>query len=65
VLARGEEVRHTHKVPTVAILISGEIAAGQGTQRSAGDCIFVPAGEPHEFAATNPGQARIIEVEIR
>jgi hypothetical protein len=74
------QTSHTHAVPTVAILISGS-AMSDGPDKQAkanpgapiglkqltqpGQWILVPSGDTHHMVRLGPGEARIIEIEVR
>jgi hypothetical protein len=52
---------HTHPVPTVVVLISGQgVTHGEAMHR-AGAAVFIPAGEEHQVT----GVGRVVEVEVR
>jgi mannose-6-phosphate isomerase-like protein (cupin superfamily) len=53
---------HSHKVPTVVIVVSGSVTAGKHLDRP-GDSAFVPAGKEHEIVAQ--GDAHVVEIEVR
>lgn len=74
------QTSHTHAVPTVAILISGAVMSdGPDTQAKAnpgapiglkqltqpGQWILVPSGDTHHLVRLGPGEARIVEIEVR
>jgi len=54
---------HSHEVPTVVILVSGEAMAGDKRLDQPGRWAVVPAGSQHQV--TSPGNARVIEIEVR
>jgi quercetin dioxygenase-like cupin family protein len=54
---------HSHEVPTVVIVVSGEVTAGDQRLDQPGRWAYIPAGEKHQVAAR--GNARVIEVEVR
>lgn len=54
---------HSHEVPTVVVLVSGEAMAGGKRLDQPGRWALVPAGEPHQV--TSQGSARVIEIEVR
>jgi hypothetical protein len=54
---------HTHEVPVVVILISGEAMAGDKRLDQPGSWIYIPAGEKHRVAAE--AAARLVEIEVR
>jgi hypothetical protein len=62
---------HAHDVPTVVILVSGEIT-NQGVNgeepyavRGAGRWVLVPAAQAHTMQVAGSGDAHIVEVEVR
>lgn len=65
------ETTHTHAVPTVAVLVSGEFAyqGGGGSEpfavRQAGRWIYALPGGEHTMRVADGAQARIIEFEAR
>jgi hypothetical protein len=54
---------HSHDVPTVVILVSGQAMAGDKRLDRPGDWAYVPADEKHRVVA--PEAARVIEIEVR
>ena len=52
---------HTHAVPTVVVLISGEAATAGDPMSRAGAAVYIPAGQEHRVT----GSGRVVEVEIR
>jgi quercetin dioxygenase-like cupin family protein len=56
-------VAHSHEVPTVVILVSGEAMAGERRLDQPGRWALVPAGEQHQISSQ--GNARVIEIEVR
>jgi hypothetical protein len=52
---------HTHRVPTVVVLIAGEAATAGDRMRRAGAAVYIAAGEEHHVT----GSGRVVEVEIR
>jgi len=53
---------HSHKVPTVVILVSGEVTAG-ALLNQPGQSTFIPAGQDHQIVAQ--GDAHVVEIEVR
>jgi hypothetical protein len=74
------QTSHTHSVPTIAVLIAGS-AMSDGPDKLAkanpgapiglkqltqpGQWIMVPAGDTHHLVRLGPGEARIVEIEVR
>jgi hypothetical protein len=74
------QTSHTHAVPTIAVLITGT-AMSDGPDKHAkanpgapiglkqltqtGQWILVPAGDTHHMVRLGPGEARIVEIEVR
>jgi mannose-6-phosphate isomerase-like protein (cupin superfamily) len=54
---------HSHQVPTVVIVVSGEASAGDQRLERPGQSIFIPTGKEHQIAAK--GDARVVEIEVR
>jgi quercetin dioxygenase-like cupin family protein len=74
------QTSHTHAVPTLAVLIAGTVMSdGPDTHAKAnpgapiglkqltqpGQWILVPAGDTHHMVRLGPGEARIVEIEVR
>jgi hypothetical protein len=74
------QTSHTHAVPTIAVLITGTVMSdGPDTQAKAnpgapiglkqltqpGQWIMVPPGDTHHVVRLGPGNARIVEIEVR
>ena len=57
------ETRHVHSRPTVVVLISGEVMAGDKPLRQPGRWTLIAAGQPHMLSTRSEG--RVIEVEVR
>ena len=57
------ETSHVHNRPTVVVLISGEVTAGDKALRQAGQWAFIAAGQPHRLSTA--GEAQVVEVELR
>jgi hypothetical protein len=62
-LSGSSEVLHSHEVPTVVILVSGEAMAADKRLDQPGRWVYIPAGDKHQIAAQ--GKAHLIEVEVR
>ena len=69
--ADNPETEHAHDLPTVAILVEGEIT-NQGTNgeepypvRGSGKWVLIPAAQTHSMVAAGNGNAHIVEVEVR
>lgn len=69
--AANPRTSHAHDLPTVAILVSGEIT-NQGTNgeepypvRGSGKWVLIPAAQTHEMVVAGAGDAHIVEVEVR
>ena len=62
---------HAHEVPTVAVLVSGEITnqGGNGEEpypvRGSGKWLFIPAAQMHAMNVAGAADAHIVEVEVR
>lgn len=54
---------HSHQVPTVVIVVSGEVSAGEQRLDRPGQSVFIPSGKEHRIAAK--GDARAVEIEVR
>lgn len=54
---------HSHEVPTVIVLVSGEATAGEKQLHQPGQWALVPAGQSHQVMAT--AGARVVEIEVR
>jgi quercetin dioxygenase-like cupin family protein len=74
------QTSHTHAVPTIAVLVSGTVMSdGPDTQAKAnpgapiglkqltqpGQWILVPPGDTHHVVRLGPGNARVVEIEVR
>ena len=74
------QTSHTHAVPTIAVLITGTVMSdGPDTQAKAnpgapiglkqltqpGQWIMVPPGDTHHVVRLGPGNARVVEIEVR
>ena len=53
---------HSHAVPAVVILVSGEATAGNKRLDQPGAWAYFPSGEKHQIAARD---AHLIEIEVR
>lgn len=62
-LSASAVLEHSHKVPTVVVLVSGEVTAGDKRLDLAGSWTLVPAGDKHQIAARS--NAHIVEIEVR
>ena len=62
-LSSSSSVEHSHEVPTVVILVSGEAMAGDKRLDQPGSWAYIPAGDKHQVAAR--GNARVVEIEVR
>jgi hypothetical protein len=74
------QTSHTHAVPTIAVLITGMVMS-DGPDKQAkdnpgapiglkqltqpGQWIMVPSGDTHHMVRLGPGEARIVEIEVR
>jgi mannose-6-phosphate isomerase-like protein (cupin superfamily) len=56
-------VAHSHGVPTVVIIVSGEAMAGDKRLDQPGSWVYIPAGDMHQITAQ--GKARLVEIEVR
>jgi len=54
---------HSHDVPTVVVLVSGEATVGAKHLDHPGQWVLIPAGENHTVAAQ--ADTHIIEIEVR
>ena len=54
---------HSHDVPAVVTLVSGEAMAGDKLLDQPGRWVYIPAGEKHQVTAR--GNAKVIEIEVR
>ena len=52
---------HTHPVPTVVVLISGQAATAGDALTRAGAAVYIPASQQHRVT----GSGRVVEVEVR
>ena len=69
--AANPATEHAHDLPTVAILVSGDIT-NQGTNgeepypvRGSAKWILIPAAQSHTMAVAGTGAAHVVEVEVR
>jgi mannose-6-phosphate isomerase-like protein (cupin superfamily) len=62
-LSGSSGVAHSHEVPTVVIVVSGEAMAGDKRLDQPGSWAYIPAGDKHQVAAQ--GKVRLIEIEVR
>jgi quercetin dioxygenase-like cupin family protein len=54
---------HSHQVPTVVIVVSGQVSSGEQRLDRPGESVFIPAGQEHQIASK--GDARVVEIEVR
>jgi hypothetical protein len=54
---------HAHQVPTIVIVVSGEVMAGDKRLDQPGQSALIPAGKDHQIVGH--GEARVIEIEVR
>lgn len=54
---------HSHPVPAVVVLVSGEANTGKKHLDKPGGWVYIPAGEQHQIEA--PGNAKLVEIEAR
>jgi hypothetical protein len=74
------QTSHTHAVSTIAVLIAGTVMSdgpdklakdnpgapiGLKQLTQPGQWIMVPAGDTHHMVRLGPGEARIVEIEVR
>ena len=74
------QTSHTHAVPTIAVLISGNVMSDGPDEKAKqlapapvglkqltqpGQWILVPAGDTHHIVRLNTGEARLVEIEVR
>ena len=52
---------HTHRVPTMVVLISGQASTGGEKLDRGGASVYIPAGQAHLVA----GAGKVVEVEVR
>jgi hypothetical protein len=62
-LSGASGVAHSHEVPAVVILVSGEAMAGDKRLDESSRWAYIPAGQEHQVSAK--GNARVIEIEVR
>lgn len=62
-LSDGAIPAHSHPVPTVVIVVSGDVSAGEQRLDRPGQSVFVSAGKEHQIAAK--GNGRVVEIEVR
>ena len=62
------ETEHNHDVPTVAVIISGNItnqgSNGEEPYAVKANWLFVPAAQSHTMVTTSP-ETHIVEIEVR
>jgi hypothetical protein len=54
---------HSHQVPTVVVLVSGEAMVGDKRLDQPGAWAYVPSSEKHQIVAH--GDAHVVEIEVR
>ena len=64
-LPGGGEVSHAHQAPTIAVVVSGDVAAGTQILNQPGEWVFIPAGESHKLLASGSGETHLVEIEVR
>ena len=64
-LPGGGEVSHVHQAPTIAVMVSGDVAAGTQTLNQPGRWVFIPAGQSHKLKASGSGEGHLVEIEVR
>ena len=62
-LSGSSSVVHSHEVPTVVVLVSGEATVGDKRLDAPGRWAYIPAGDQHQVSAQ--GNAHIVEIEVR
>jgi quercetin dioxygenase-like cupin family protein len=62
-LSGSSGVPHSHAVPTIVVLVSGEAVTGKQHLDKPGTWAYIPAGEPHQIEAA--GNAKLVEIEVR
>lgn len=62
-LSGSNVIAHSHEVPTVVILVSGDAMAGDKRLDQPGRWAYIPAGDKHQIVAQ--GHASVIEIEVR
>jgi hypothetical protein len=62
-LSSSSGVVHSHEVPTIVILVSGEATASNKRLDQPGSWAYIPAGDKHQIAAQS--KAHLIEIEVR
>jgi quercetin dioxygenase-like cupin family protein len=60
---RSPETSHVHGMPTIMVLISGDVTAGKQRLDQPGRWILIPAGEPHRLSTQR--EAKMVEIEVR
>jgi quercetin dioxygenase-like cupin family protein len=58
----GEPI-HSHEVPTVVVLVSGEALAGDKRLDQPGSWAYIPAGTKHQLSGH--AKAQLVEIEVR
>jgi uncharacterized cupin superfamily protein len=59
----GSSGPHAHQVPSVIVLVSGEVTAGGKHLDQPGAWAYFPAGDKHQIVAK--GDAHLVEIEVR
>jgi quercetin dioxygenase-like cupin family protein len=54
---------HSHPVPAVVVLVSGEANTGKKHLDKPGGWVYISAGEQHQIEA--PRNAKLVEIEAR
>lgn len=54
---------HSHRVPAVVVLVSGDISAGDKHLDRPGQAVLIPAGVEHRVVTH--GESRVVEIEVR
>jgi quercetin dioxygenase-like cupin family protein len=62
-LSASSGVPHSHTVPAVVVLVSGEADTGKKHLDKPGDWVYISAGEQHRIEAS--GNAKLVEIEAR
>ena len=62
-LSASSSTPHSHAVPAVVVLVSGEAKIGKKHLDNPGGWAYIPAGEQHQIEAS--GNAKLVEIEVR
>ncbi len=62
-LSGSSGVVHSHEVPAVVIVVSGQVMAGDKRLDRPGSWAYIPAGDKHQVVTK--GNARVVEIEVR